>query len=190
MVRPIAVRKTHTSSELRSLARTCSDVGQARRLLSLAAVLDGASRTEAATVGGMDRQTLRDWVHRFNDEGPDGLIALKAPGPVPKLTKAQKAKLIRLVDEGPIPAIHGVVRWRGVDLAQWVYEEFKVTVSTETVYRILRAAGFSHVSARPQAYRQDKDALEAFKKTSVTEWRRSAKSPGRRRRSRSGSRTK
>src|SRR6516165_5380658 len=110
----IAVRADFSSQKLRRLATRVRDAAQARRLLAIAAVLDGAARGEAAKIGGMDRQTLRDWVIRFNDQGPDGLINKSSPGAPGKLSKEHKAFLARLVEEGPIPAIHGVVRWPGV----------------------------------------------------------------------------
>jgi transposase len=152
------------------------DAGQARRLLAMAAVLDGASRQEAAKIGGMDRQILRDWVIRFNDQGPDGLINKLAPGAPGKLTKQHKAFLARLVEDGPIPAVHGVVRWRACDLIMRLHEEYGISVSDDTVYRALKELGFSHVSARPKAYKQDPEAMEAFKKTFPPAWRRSAPS--------------
>ena len=188
MARPIEVAKTHTSAELRRLARRSADGLQSSRLLALAAVLDGASRTEAATANGMDRQTLRDWVHRFNEEGPDGLISRMAPGPTPKLTKTQMTKFAQVVKDGPIAAIHGVVRWRAIDLVNWIYEEFGISVSDQTVYRMLDKLGYAHVSARPQAYRQNEEAIVDFKKTSARAWRKSAPKSARQRRSRSGSR--
>ena len=172
----IAVRTDYSSKELRRLAGRVKNAGQARRLLAIAAVLDGASREEAAKVGGMDRQTLRDWVIRFNQQGPDGLINKSSPGAPGKLTKKHKAFLARLVEEGPIPAIHGVVRWRACDLIMRLHEEFGLSVSDDTVYRALKELGFSHLSARPKAYKQDADALEAFKKTFPPAWRRSARS--------------
>ncbi len=190
MGHPVAVRSDYTSVMLRGLAKRCRHVDQARRLLSIAAVVDGASRSEAAKVGGMVRQTLRDWVHRFNADGPDGLINHAAPGATPKLTAKQKARLSELVAQGPIPAIHGVVRWRAVDLIQWIWEEFAISVSDSTVYRMLDALGFSHVSARPKSYKQNEDALAAFKKTSPPTWRGSAERSARKRPSRSGSRTR
>lgn len=186
----VAVRSDYTSKKLRDLARRSRDADQARRFLSIAAIVDGASRTEAAKIGGMDRQTLRDWVHRFNDGGPDGLINHTAPGATPKLTKKQKAKLAALVAEGPIPAIHGVVRWRAIDLMKWIYDEFGVSISDSTVYRILDDLGFSHVSARPKAYQQNEERLAAFKKTSPTKSRKSGERLASERRSRSGSRTR
>src|SRR6478672_4656990 len=112
----IAVRTDFSSQKLRRLATRVKDAAQARRLLAIAAVLDSAAREEAAKIGGMDRQTLRDWVIRFNDQGPDGLINKWSPGAPGKLSKEHKAFLARLVEEGPIPAVHGVVRWRACDL--------------------------------------------------------------------------
>jgi len=138
---PIAVRMDHSSQELRRLASRAKNAGQARRLLAIAAVLDGASRQEAAKVGGMDRQTLRDWVIRFNQQGPKGLINKCAPGAPGKLSKKHKAFLARLVEEGPIPAIHGVVRWRACDLIMQLHEEFGISVSDDTVYRALKQLG-------------------------------------------------
>src|SRR5215470_1898913 len=144
----IAVRTDYTAGEIRRFAQRAKDAAQARRLLAIAAVLDGASREEAAKIGGMDRQTLRDWVIRFNEQGPDGLINKSSPGAPGKLTEEHKAFLARLVEDGPIPAVHGVVRWRACDLIMRLYEEFGVSVSDDTVYRTLKDLGFSHVSAR------------------------------------------
>ena len=107
MGQAIAVRTDYTASEVRRFAKRAKDAAQARRLLAIASVLDGASREDAAKIGGMDRQTLRDWVIRFNEQGPDGLINIPSPGVPPKLDDTHKAFLARIVDEGPIPA------WRG-----------------------------------------------------------------------------
>jgi transposase len=175
MGQPIALRTDYTAGEVRRFAKRAKDVAQARRLLAIATVLDGASREEAATVGGMDRQTLRDWVIRFNDQGPDGLINIPSPGVPPKLDDAHKAFLARIVEEGPIPAIHGVVRWRACDLIMRLHEEFSLSVSDATIYRTLKDLGFSHLSARPKAYRQDADAMAAFKKTSPHAWQKSVR---------------
>lgn len=172
----IAVRTDYSSRELCRLAGRVKNAGQARRLLAIAAVVDGALREEAARVGGMDRQTLRDWVIRFNQQGPEGLINKSAPGAPGKLSKKHEAFLARLVEEGPIPAIHGVVRWRACDLMMRLHEEFGLSVSDDTVYRALKKLGFSHVSARPRAYKQDADAVAAFKKNFPAAWRRSARS--------------
>ena len=108
-------------------------------------MLDSAAREEAAKIGGMDRQTLRDWVIRFNDQGPGGLINKSSPGAPGKLSKEHKAFLARLVEEGPIPAVHGVVRWRACDLIMRLHEEFGISVSDNTVYRALKELGFSRV---------------------------------------------
>jgi transposase len=176
MGQAIAVRAGYTAGEVRRLARQAKDAAQARRLLAIAAVLDGASRAEAAKVGGMDRQTLRDWVIRFNEQGPDGLINIPSPGVPPKLDATHRGFLARIVEEGPIPAIHGVVRWRACDLIMRLHEEFGISVSDDTIYRALKDLGFSHVSARPKAYKQDLETLETFKKTSPHVWRKSARS--------------
>ena len=109
MGQAIPVRTNYTAGEVRRFALRAKDAAQARRLLAIAAVLDGASREDAATIGGMDRQTLRDWVIRFNEQGPDGLINIPSPGVPPKLNSRHKAFLVRILDEGPIPAIHGVL---------------------------------------------------------------------------------
>jgi transposase len=176
MGQAIAVRTDYTAGELRRLAKRVKEAAQARRLFAIAAVLDGASRTEAAKIGGMDRQTLRDWVIRFNDQGPDGLINIPSPCVPPKLDAIHRAFLARLVEEGPIPAVHGVVRWRACDLIMRLHEEFGISVSDDTIYRALKDLGFSHVSARPKAYKQDPEAMEAFKKISLHVWRKSARS--------------
>ena len=159
-----------------SVAKRAKDAAQARRLLAIAAVLDGASRKDAAKIGGMDRQTLRDWVIRFNEQGPEGLTNIPSPGAPPKLSEEHRVFLSRLVEEGPIPAVHGVVRWRACDLIVQLHAEFGISVSDDTIYRALKDLGFSHVSARPKAYKQDPDAMDAFKKTSPYVWRTSAPS--------------
>ena len=164
MGQAIAVRQDFTATELRRLATRTKDVAQARRLLAIAAILDGAPRAEAARIGGMDRQTLRDWVIRFNEQGPEGLTNMVSPGSPPKLDEEHRAFLARVVEEGPIPAVHGVVRWRGCDLIALLYEEFGTEVSDDTVYRTLKQLGFAHLSARPRAYKQDVEAMEVFKK--------------------------
>ena len=139
-------------------------------------MLDGVSREEAAKIGGMDRQTLRDWVIRFNEKGPDGLVNIPSPGVPPKLADTHRAFLARIVEQGPIPAIHRVVRWRACDLIMRLQEEFGLSVSDDTIYRALKDLGFSHVSARPKAYKQDVEVIDAFKKTSPPAWRKSVRS--------------
>ena len=159
----IALRQDYDAARLRGLARASKDARQVRRLLALAAVYDGARRGEAAAAGGMDRQILRDWALRFNAEGPDGLIDRKAPGAKPKLTPEQLAAVVRLVEQGPIPAVHGVVRWRLVDLAGWIYDEFSVSLDPSRLGRILKALGYARLSARPKHHAHNERALEAFK---------------------------
>lgn len=110
---------------------------------------------------------------RFNERGPDGLINVPSPGAPGKLNDEHKAFLARIVEEGPIPAVHGVVRWRACDLIMRLYEEFGLSVSDDTIYRALKDLGFSHVSARPRAYKQDAEVMQAFKKTSPAAWRKS-----------------
>ena len=116
----VRLRDDFSAAELRLLAKRAEDAGKARRLLSLAAVLAGMSRKAAAAIGAMDRQTLRDWVHRFNQYGPEGLIDIKSPGRPSKLSEEQKEALKQLVESGPDPATDGVVRWRCVDLKRVV----------------------------------------------------------------------
>jgi transposase-like protein len=120
MGQAIPVRADYTVGEVRQFAKRAKDAAQARRLLAIAAVLDGASREDAAKLGGMDRQTLRDWVIRFNEQGPDGLINIPSPG-VPPRDNTHRAFLARIVKEGPIPAVHGVVRWPACDLIMRLY---------------------------------------------------------------------
>ena len=142
MASAVRLREDYSAAELRALARRSKNVNQSRRLLSLAAVRDGMDRGSAAKIGGMDRQTLRDWVIRFNEQGPDGLVNIPSPGAPPKLNDTHKAFLARIVHEGPIPAIHGVVRWRACDLIMRLHEAFGLSVSDDTVYRALKDLGF------------------------------------------------
>ncbi len=169
----IGLRRDFTGDDLRRLARESRDAAQVRRLLSLAVILEGGTRTDAARVGGVGLQIVRDWVLRFNAEGPAGLIDRKAPGKAPTLTTEQRAALAGVVEAGPEPWRDGVVRWRLIDLVQWLWEEFRVSVSEATVGRELRALGFRKLSARPRHYAQDPEAAEAFKKVSRSAWRRS-----------------
>src|SRR3954453_21578208 len=116
MAYAVSLREDYSAAELRRLASATKNANQSRRLLSLAGVLDGMNRTEAARIGGMDRQTLRDWVHRFNDHGPEGLLDSWSKGPVPRLSAEQGAEIGQLVETGPDRAVQGVVRWRRIDL--------------------------------------------------------------------------
>jgi transposase len=162
----IRLRTDFSADELRRLAAATKNANQSRRLLSIAAVLDGMSRTDAARIGGMDRQTLRDWVHRFNERGPDGLKDSWSKGNPPRLSAAQQAELARLVETGPDRAVHGVVRWRRVDLQAVIAERFGVAYHERTVGKILHQLGFSHISARPRHPAQDERIMAEFKKTS------------------------
>ena len=171
----IPLRSDFDAFRLRAIACKSKDAPQARRLLALASIYDGARRTEAARIGGVTVQIVRDWVLRFNAEGPDGLIDRKAPGATPKLDAAQRAALARMVEDGPIPAVHGVVRWRLKDLAQWVFEEFAIVLDETTVGRTLKTMGYRKLSARPRHYAQNELALADFKKPSRTPLRRSAR---------------
>jgi transposase len=161
----VRLRTDFTAGELRRLAKKAKDANQSRRLLSLAAVLDGMSRTEAAMIGGMDRQTLRDWVHRFNEAGPDGLLDNWASGPAPLLSAAQKAELTRIVEMGPDREVEGIVRWRRIDLKHVIAKRFGVDYCERYVGTLLRKLGFSHVSARPRHPAQDAEVVAAYKKT-------------------------
>ena len=162
----VQMRSDFSAGELRRLAAATKNVNQSRRLLSLAAVLDGMSRTEAARIGGMDRQTLRDWVHRFNERGPDGLKDSWSKGHPPRLSAEQQADLARLVEIGPDRAVHGVTRWRRVDLQRVIAERFRVASHERTVGKLLHHLGFSHISARPRHPAQDERIVAEFKKTS------------------------
>jgi len=164
----VKLREDYSAVELRRLARVAKDVRQSGRLLSIAAVLDGMNRTDAARIGGMDRQTLRDWVHRFNAAGPDGLLDQWSSGPPSRLSPEQQADLAAIVEKGPDRAVDGVVRWRCVDLKRVIKERFGVDYDTRYVGKLLRKLGFSHVSARPQHPAQDAHNVAEFKKKLAT----------------------
>lgn len=165
---PLAVelRTDFSAKELRKLAKRSKDNRQARRLLSLAAVVDGMSREEAARIGGMDRQTLRDWVHRFNRLGPDGLLDIHGGGPVARLSAEQKITLAALIEAGPDFDRDGLVRWRQVDVQRLIRTDFGVDYDARYVGKLLHQMGFSHLSPRPQHPGQDIETIAAFKKTS------------------------
>jgi transposase len=169
MAIPVALRGDFKASQLRGLARKTKDGPQARRLLALAAIYDGATRTEAAKIGGVGLQIIRDWVMRFNARGAAGLLDGKSPGQPSKLNDVQRQTIVRMIESGPIPAIHGVVRWRLIDLSQWIYEEFCITVAKQTLSRELRAMGYRK-SARPRHHAQAEGAIEDFKKSSQRAW--------------------
>lgn len=169
----IPLRDDYDAPQLRAAARKTKDAAQARRLLALAAIYDGSSRTEAAEVGAVTLQIVRDWVLKFNARGLDGLIDGKAPGKPSRLNDVQRAALAVIVERGPIPAIHEVVRWRLIDLCQWVWDEFRVVVSKQTMSRELRAMNYRKLSARPRHHAQATGAIEEFKKSGLPFWTRS-----------------
>jgi transposase len=170
---PVPLRRDFDALSLRRLARSSKDASQARRLLALAAIYAGGTRTQAAEMGGVGLQIVRDWVVRFNADGPAGLLDRKAPGQPALLDDRHRRALAELIEAGPMPAIHGVVRWRLVDLAQWVWEEFRITVSQTTLGRVLNKMGYRKLSARPRHHAQNPEALAVFKKSSLPAWQRS-----------------
>jgi transposase len=165
------IRPDHSADAFRREAACCSDADAARRMLALALVREGVARAEAARVFGMDRQTLRDWVHRYNEAGLAGLSDKSGRrGPKPRLTAEQAQEVAGLVRKGPDLAEHGVVRWRRIDLAAAIQAKFGVTLAERTVGTILRGLGFRRISVRPQHPEQDAAAQEAHKKTSPIWW--------------------
>ena len=167
------MRKDFSAEALRALARRAKDGPQARRLLALPAIYDGATRGEAAKIGGVTLQIVRDWVLRFNADGPNGLVDRKAPGQPSLLKDEHRAALAHMVEDGPTPAIHGVVRWRLIDLAQWIFEEFRLSIAVQTLSRELRKMGYRKLSARPRHHAQAGGAIENFKKVSRRAWTKS-----------------
>ena len=158
-------RTQYTASELRALSGRCSDGAQVRRILALAMVLEGRPRTEAAQFNGMDRQTLRDWVHRYNAAGIEGLRSRLAPGRAPSLSQLQRAELLELTLAGPDPEVHGVVRWRCVDLQAEVERRFEVKVHENTIARWLHELGLTRLQPRPYHPQKAPEAEKTFKKT-------------------------
>jgi transposase len=156
----------HSADELRQVAAKTNDGDVVRRLLAIALVLDGKSRTEAAMQTAMQRQTLRDWVHRYNAEGVAGLVSRPGPGRAPALSSQQMAELKALVIAGPDPETDGVVRWRCVDLREQIVQRYSVEVHERTVGKLLRRLGLTRLQPRPYHPKKDAAAQEAFKKTS------------------------
>lgn len=177
MAAPVPLRTDFDAAQLRGLAKRSRDPDQTRRLLALAAIYDGATRTEAAKMGSVTLQIVRDWVLRFNAKGPEGLVTGRAPGASPLLNAEQRTALEQIVEQGPIPAVHGMVRWRLVDLIEWVWEEFRIAISKQTLSRELRALGYRKLSARPRHYAKSEEAAAVFKKRSPRVWRRSRRRP-------------
>lgn len=167
MGKPIKVtRQDYRAMELRDLASRERDGAVVRRLLAIAAVLDGESRTEAARHNGMDRQTLRDWVHRYNAESVDGLHSHESPGRPPALSAEQMAELRQMVLDGPDPERHHVVRWRCVDLRDEIEARWSVRLHVRSVGKMLRRLKMTRLQPRPHHPQVDIAAQETYKKTS------------------------
>ena len=156
-------RRDLSAAELRRAAARSRDANAARRMLAIALVLDGHSREAAAEACGMDRQTLRDWVHRFNAEGLAGLVNRRAPGPAPRLSAGQEAAVERWVAQLPELARDGVVRWRCRDLQERIGREFGVRLHERTVGKLLARLRFRRLSVRPRHPQSDPAAQAAFK---------------------------
>ena len=165
MGQPVAITNSdHSAADLRRLASREKDGQVVRRLLALALILEGRSRTEAAQMNGMDRQTLRDWVHRYNADGVPGLTSRVGAGPLPLLNEAQMAELRELVVNGPDPAVDNVVRWRCIDLREKIARQFSVSVHKRTVAKWLCGMDLTRLQPRPSHPKKDAAAQEIFKK--------------------------
>jgi transposase len=178
----VGLREDWDAAQVRIAARAAQDADQVRRLLAIAAVYEGKDRAAAAQIGAMDRQTLRDWVHRFNAAGPDGLIDRQPPGVKRRLTAEQEAELAKLIEDGPQVDRDGVVRWRCVDLQHQILTRWEISYHERTIGKIVRRLGFRHISARPRHLGQEPAEIEAFKKTSSAGSARSPRSSRRKHR--------
>ena len=170
---PIPLSADYDAARLRAAARGSTDANQTRRLLTLAAIYDGATRTEAAAIGGVTVQIVRDWVVKLNTDGPAGLIDRRGGGTPLLLTDEHHRALAVAIEDGPIPAVHGVVRWRAIDLCQWLWDGYAVRIAKKTLSRELRHMGYRRLSARPRHHAQAAGAIETFKKASLRVWTRS-----------------
>jgi transposase len=187
----IAITRRELSAvDLRREAVRCRDAAASRRMLALALVLEGCSRADAARHAGMDRQTLRDWVHRYNAGGLPGLHDRHRSGRKPRLSPEQEAELVTAVEQGPDPDRDGVVRWRRVDLQALIETRFAIRLHERTVGKVLRRLGSTRLSVRPRHPKADEAAQEAFEKASPRWWREPCPSTPVADRSRSGSRTR
>lgn len=169
MAAGVAITRTELDAAgLRRAASQSRDADAARRMLALALVQEGRTRTEAARLCGMDRQTLRDWVHRYNEQGLPGLSDRLPPGAKPRLSPEQIEQVAQLVREGPTFSEHGVVRWRRIDLSRVIQQWFGVHLAERSVGALLRRLAFRRLSARPRHPGHDVDAQQAHKKTLPT----------------------
>lgn len=184
----VITRHDLTAAALRQRAARCHDGRVACRALAIAHVLEGATRAEAAAACGMDRQTLRDWVHRYNADGLEGLSDAPRSGRPAVLSAEQMAELKALVLAGPDLAKDGVVRWRCLDLRSVIETRFQVTMHERTVGKLLHRLGLTRLQPRPFHPKQDLEAQEAFKKTLPSASPRSCHPRPPASRSRSGSR--
>ena len=181
MPEAVALRPDWDAKRVRGAAREATDADQARRLLAIAAAYEGQDRTAAAKLGAMDPQRLRDWVRRFNEAGPEGLINRKPAGAVRRLSPEQEAELRALIEAGPDFERDGVVRWRCVDLKRLILSRWNIVYHERTIGKVLRRVGFRHISARPRHLGQDPAAIDGFKKTLPSASGRSRQSSPRRR---------
>jgi len=173
----LKLRTDFDAGSLRRLALGSGNSAQVRRLLAIAAIYEGMSRADAGRLAGMDRQILRDWVERFNEGGPEALFNHSAPGNPRRLTPEQEGELAKIVEAGPASeGLDHLARWRCADLRTLIQERWGVDYHVRTIGKLLHRLGFSHITTRPKHYRQDEEAMEAFKKTSLRRSRRFAMS--------------
>ena len=165
------LRDDFDAGAVRRLAKGSKDAAQTRRLMAIAAIYEGGSHLEAARIGGVTPQIVRDWVVRFNARADDGLISGHAGGRASKLTDDHRRALAKMVDDGPDPAVDGVVRWRLKDLAAWLDKKHGVSLDETTIGRALKALGYAKLSARPRHHAQDEHAIGDFKKAFRPPWR-------------------
>lgn len=167
MPEAISLRDDYSGDGLRQLARESDHANQTRRLLALAEIANGKSRSEAARVGSVQVQTVRDWVVAFNRQGPEGLINTPPPGRPSQLSPEQKQAIAKWVEVGPDPEVDGIVRWRRIDIKERIQQCYDVSLNLTSVGKLLKELGFSYVSARPQHRRQDPETIESFKKNGL-----------------------
>ena len=170
----LTIRKDRTPVMLRRLAKAEEDARVGRRMLAIANALDGMSREAAAQAAGMDRQTLRDWVIRYNENGIDGLLDRWDGGRPPRLEPDELAELYAIVMAGPDPEIDGVCAFTREDLVRICEKRFDKTMHRATMGRLLRGMGLSRQKARPSHPQKDPASQEAFKKSPATPQKTSA----------------